>query len=78
MLTPTCGAPRFAWQIRLCSVIFDGPDPSSFAGEWEMKRSTLQELVAFHESDPKAFTTTRIAEDAVAMVCPRRHLFCPV
>jgi hypothetical protein len=55
-------------QIRLCSVIFDGPDSTSNPDEREMKRSTLQELVEFHESDPKVFCNARISEDTIAMV----------
>lgn len=60
-------------KIRLCSVIFDGPDSTSNPDEREMKRSTLQELVEFHESDPKVFCNARISEDTIAMI--RMNLF---
>ena len=65
-------------QFRLCSVVFDGPDPLSLAEGRDLKRATLQEIVAYHGSDPKLFSQSRILEDAVTMVRldPRTQVFC--
>ena len=55
-------------QFRLCSVVFDGPDATSFAESRELKRNTLQEIVAHHGSDPKLFASSRVLDDVMTMV----------
>jgi hypothetical protein len=55
-------------QFRLCSVVFEGADPTSHSDAREAKRATLQEIVAFHAVEPKLFSHFRVLEDAVTMV----------
>jgi hypothetical protein len=55
-------------QFRLCSVVFEGYDTTSFSEQREMKRQTLQEIVAYYDMDSKLFMHSRVLDDVMTMV----------
>lgn len=56
-------------QFRLCSVVFEGYDTTSFSEQREMKRQTLQEIVGYYDTDSKVFMHNRVLDDVMTMVC---------
>lgn len=55
-------------KLRLCSVVFDGPDPVSFVEYRDLKRQTLEELVDWQPLNAAMFSTWRVLDDTLTMI----------
>lgn len=60
-------------KLRLCAVVFDGPNPMSGSEARDLKRVALLELVDFVDMARTAFQDARVLEDTITMI--RLNLF---
>jgi hypothetical protein len=68
-------------KLRLCSVVFDGVDPSATAYDTdrEIKRNTLLEVLEYADAQSRSlFSDLRVLDDTFTMVSGETSFYCNI